>query len=54
MKPVNPNSRVVNRSFEQRHIGPGLGEQRSMLSSISCASMEDLISKTVPGMDYYF
>lgn len=41
-------TRAVNRGFEQRHIGPGLGEQRTMLNKLNLNTINDLISLTVP------
>ena len=39
---------MINRSFEQRHIGPGLGEQREIMKTVGVGSMEELIENTVP------
>ena len=39
---------MINRSFEQRHIGPGLGEERAMMKELGVNSMEELIENTVP------
>merc|ERR1712131_338461 len=45
---LGKSSGMINRSFEQRHIGPGLGEQREMMKTIGVGSMEELIENTVP------
>ncbi len=36
------------RSFLPRHLGPSAKEQKEMLSSIGCISLEDLIDQTIP------
>ena len=36
------------QGFQQRHIGPGQAEQRSMLDKLELDSIEHLISMTVP------
>ena len=35
--------------FAQRHIGPNAQETSEMLSAVGVSSMEELISKTIPG-----
>lgn len=45
---LGKSSGMINRSFEQRHIGPGLGEQREMMKTVGVGSMEELIENTVP------
>ena len=35
-------------SFASRHMGPRLDDQSSMLSSIGCSSIDELIDKTIP------
>ncbi len=35
-------------SFARRHIGPDADDSRIMLETMGCASMDDLISRTVP------
>ena len=35
--------------FAQRHIGPNAQETSEMLSAVGLSSMEELISKTIPG-----
>ena len=35
-------------SFASRHMGPRLEDQSTMLSTIGCNSIDELIDKTVP------
>ena len=39
---------IQNEEFTHRHIGPGEEDTRDMLRTIGVASMEELISRTVP------
>lgn len=41
-------TRAVNRGFEQRHIGPGIGEQRLMLNKLGLNTLDELIAMTIP------
>ncbi|MEX1215333.1 aminomethyl-transferring glycine dehydrogenase [Saccharospirillum sp.] len=44
-----PLAQLVGASFTQRHIGPDVAEQASMLSTLGLANVSELIDQTVPG-----
>lgn len=41
-------TKLVSNGFEQRHVGPGAGEQRAMLGALGLNTLDDLMNLTVP------
>lgn len=45
---MNTPSILLNESFDNRHIGPSISEERDMLAAIGIDSLDELIDQTVP------